>query len=234
MNSISVIIPTFEHATSIPLALDSIFAQTRPPEEVIVVDDGSRDSTREALEPYLDRITYVYQQNQGAPNARNRGFKMSKGNLVIFWDADVVAQPRMLEKMETALNRTPDADWAYGSFWWGKRLFHGQPFSVEALKSQNYIHTSSLIRREAFLGFDETLKRFQDWDLWLTMTEHGRRGVFVNEVLYRVLIDPHRPSYSRWLPKFVYHLPWKQLRWSPRFIKSYQEALSVITRKHFL
>jgi glycosyltransferase involved in cell wall biosynthesis len=231
---LSVIIPTYQHSTTLPRALDSLFTQTRQPDEVIVVDDGSTDGTVDTLAPYRDRITYVHQENQGAPVARNRGFRLSTGDMVIFWDADVIGEPLMLEKLEYVLTSHLKASWVYSSFWWGRRLFQGRPFNAEALHSQNYIHTTSLIRREAFPGFDESLKRFQDWDLWLTMSEQGKTGVFIDEPLYRVLVESGRPSYSRWLPKFVYRLPWRWIGWSPKSIRGYEEAHDVIVRKHRL
>ena len=234
MSRISVIIPTYQHAATLPQALDSVFAQTRQPYEVIVVDDGSTDQTMQVLVPYRDRITYVFQQNMGAPTARNRGFQLSTGAFVIFWDADVIAEPDMLEKLTQALDEQAQASWAYSSFWWGRRLFQGRPFSIDALRLQNYIHTSALIRREAFPGFDQKLKRFQDWDLWLTMSEQGKDGVFVDEPLYHVLVEADRPSYSRWVPKLMYRLPWKWFRWSPASMRGYEAAHEVIVRKHHL
>lgn len=234
MSRISVIIPTYQHAVTLSRALNSVFAQTRQPHEVIVVDDGSTDHTVDALGPYKDRITYIHQQNQGAPVARNRGFQLSTGELVIFWDADVVAEPTMLEKLQAVLDEHSEASWAYSSFWWGRWLFQGRPFSVDALRSQNYIHTSALIRRAAFPGFDESLKRFQDWDLWLTMSEQGKTGMFLDELLYHVLVESDRPSYSCWLPKFFYRLPWKWLHWLPPSIRGYEAAHDVIVRKHHL
>lgn len=234
MSRVSVIIPTYQHATTLPRALDSVFAQTRQPHEVIVVDDGSTDQTVEALASYRDQITYAHQKNQGAPVARNKGFQLSTGEFVIFWDADVVAEPTMLEKLKTSLEENKNTSWAYSSFWWGKRMFRGRPFNAQALRAQNYIHTTSLIRREAFPGFDETLARFQDWDLWLTMSEQGHRGVFVDEPLYRVLVDPKRPSYSRWLPRMAYRVPWPLLGWAPGSIVEHQAAREIIVRKHGL
>ncbi|MBI4256562.1 glycosyltransferase family 2 protein [Candidatus Uhrbacteria bacterium] len=231
---ISVIIPTYQHATTLPRALDSLFAQTRRPNEVIVVDDGSTDTTVDVLAPYRDRIDYFFQKNQGAPVARNHGFEKSSGELVIFWDADVIAKPMMLKRLEDALKENHKAAWAYSSFWWGRRLFQGRPFSAEALRSQNYIHTTALIRRDDFPGFDESLKRFQDWDLWLTMSEQGKVGVFVDEALYHVLVESDRPSYSRWLPKFVYRLPWQLIGWSPQAIRKHKAAHDVIVQKHHL
>ncbi len=231
---ISVIIPTYQHAATLPRALDSLFAQSRQPDEVIVVNDGSTDKTVEVLAPYRDRINYLYQDNQGAPVARNRGFAKSSSELVIFWDADVIGEKTMLERLENTLIKHPEGAWAYSSFWWGRRFFQGRLFSPETLRSQNYIHTTALIRRKDFPGFDESLKRFQDWDLWLTMSEQGKVGVFVDEALYHVLVESDRPSYSRWLPKFVYRLPWGFIGWSPRAIRGYEAAHGVIVQKHHL
>ena len=63
--TISIVIPTYQHAAELPLCLASIFEQTFRDYEVIVVNDGSTDGTREALSPFMDRIAYVGQQNSG-------------------------------------------------------------------------------------------------------------------------------------------------------------------------
>ncbi len=232
--SLSVIIPTYQHASSLPRCLDSIFAQTRKPEEVIVVDDGSTDDTAAALDPYLDRIVYIRQENMGAPVARNRGFDESTGDLVIFWDADVVGRPDMLERLESALTAHSEASWAYSSFRWGRKLFRGKTFDADDLRAQNFVHTTALIRRDAFPGFDPSLKRFQDWDLWLTMSGQGTHGVFVDEVLFEVLIEKHRQGYSQWLPSIAYKLPWNTLGWAPKVIRSHDEAMRIVRKKHQL
>ncbi|PJE76482.1 hypothetical protein COV05_03890 [Candidatus Uhrbacteria bacterium CG10_big_fil_rev_8_21_14_0_10_48_16] len=234
MNRISVIIPTYQHAKTLPRVLDSVKAQSRLPNEIIVVDDGSTDRTKEVLKPYMPDITYLYQANQGAPMARNAGFAESTGDLVIFWDADVVGESCMLESLERALNGHPDASWAYASFFWGKTLFQGKTFDPKALRINNYIHTSSLIRRGDFPGFDPALKRFQDWDLWLTMSEQGKKGIFVDERLYRILVETGRPALSTWMPKMMYNIPWNRLGWMPKRMKDYQASRAVIVTKHHL
>jgi len=234
MSRISVIIPTFQHAQTLSQSLDSLFAQSRLPDEVIVVDDGSTDDTLSVLTPYRERITYVYQENQGAPSARNHGFDLSTGDLVIFWDADVIGKPEMLEHLECSLNEHPDASWSYASFYWGRKRFHGKPFDVQALRKQNYIHTTALIRASAFIGFDPRLKRFQDWDLWLSMAEQGKKGVFVDEVLFQVLVESDRSAYSSWMPKLAYRLPWNLIGWMPDVIRRYEALREVIVEKHTL
>ncbi|NQV89222.1 MAG: glycosyltransferase family 2 protein [Parcubacteria group bacterium] len=232
--SISVIIPTYQHAKTLVRCVDSILSQTLKPDEIIVVDDGSTDDTEKVLTPYLDRIQYIKQDNQGAPVARNRGFDESTGEYVIFWDADVVGHTHKLETLQKALTEHSETSWAYPSFRWGRKVFKGKPFDTGALREANYIHTTSLIRREDFPGFDPSLKRFQDWDLWLTMSEQGARGVWVDEVLFDVLIEKNRDSYSQWLPSVTYKIPWPIFGWTPKAILNHKAARDVIANKHQL
>lgn len=231
--SIAVIIPAFNHARTITACLDSIFAQTMQPEEVIVVDDGSTDETVQVLAPYMDRIRYVRQENAGAPVARNHGFQTSISDFVIFCDADVVMKPDMLEKMSAGLLHHPEHSFAYSGFVFGWKAFRGIPFSRERLYSTNYIHTTSLIRRKDFSGFDEQVRRLQDWDLWLTMAKEGLTGICVSEKpLFSVRIDGDSRIGSAWLPKILYQLPWKSIGWTPKRVKKYLEAREALAKKH--
>ncbi len=232
--SISVIVPTYQHGKTLVRCIDSILSQTLSPYEIIVVDDGSTDDTEEVLAPYLDRIHYIKQDNQGAPVARNRGFDESTGEYVIFWDADVVGHTNTLETLQKALTEHSEASWAYPSFRWGRKVFKGKPFAPEALNVTNFIHTTALIRREDFPGFDPSLKRFQDWDLWLTMSKQGAKGVWIDEVLFDVLIEKDRKSYSQWLPSVAYKIPWPVLGWTPKVIRDYTDARAVVVHKHRL
>lgn len=232
MRRVSVIIPCFNHAAVIGKTLASLFAQTYPDVEVVVVDDGSTDDLDRALAPHRGKFRLVRQENRGGPVARNRGFRESSGDLVLFSDADIVWRPDALAKLADALDAHPEAAYAYASFRFGWKLFRLWPFDAERLKTHNYIQTGSLIRRERFPGFDESLKRFQDWDLWLTMLENGDRGVWVPEVLCRVLTK--RRNISSWMPKLVYRIPWKRLGWMPKRIRDYEAAAAVIRAKHHL
>lgn len=217
------------------MCLDSLLRQTRLPDEVIVVNNGSTDDTRARLSPYIDRITYLdFQQNEGAPAARMAGFERSTGSLLFFCDADVVAETTMLEELEKALQTHPDASYAYSSFFWGRRRFVSHAFDHDALRENNYINTMSLIRREHFPGFDLSLRRFQDWDLWLTMLEQGHTGVFVDAFLFTVQQQRGRRGISQWLPSFVYRIPWKKLGWTPRAVNAHEKSRQIIRKKHQL
>ena len=230
-----MIVPTYQHAKTLVRCVDSILTQTLKPDEIIVVDDGSTDKTEEVMAPYLDRVQYIKQDNnQGAPVARNRGFDESTGDFVIFWDADVVGRPDMLEVLQKALTGHSEASWAYSSFRWGRKVFKGKSFDADALRKDNYIHTTALIKRGDFPGFDPSLKRFQDWDLWLTMSEQGAKGVWVDEVSFDVLIEKDRESYSQWLPSIAYKISWPVFGWTPKAILDHEVARDVIAHKHEL
>jgi glycosyltransferase involved in cell wall biosynthesis len=95
---VSVIIPNYNYAHYVREAVDSVLAQTYESIEVIVVDDGSKDNSRQVLAGYGDRITAIFQQNQGVSAARNNGVAHSRGEFVAFLDADDAWQPAKVEK----------------------------------------------------------------------------------------------------------------------------------------
>ena len=229
---ISIIIPTYQHGDSLKECLDAIYAQSYTDFEVIVVNDGSTDNTANLLKEYKNPINAIYQENSGANSARNRGYREAKGEYLLFCDADLIANPEMLVKMKNALKNTPEAAYSYCDFMWGIKAFKLFPFSAEELKTKNYIHTTSLIRRELFPGFDESVERLQDWDLWLTMMESGRIGTYIPEILFTV--KPRKSGMSGWLPSVAYKIPWKKLGIKIKRLETFREAEEIIRKKHSL
>jgi glycosyltransferase involved in cell wall biosynthesis len=233
MPEISVIIPTYQHGKTIAACLDSVFRQTFKDMEIIVVNDGSTDDTEAALKPYLNRVIYKKTTNSGSQKARNLGFSLSSGNFVIFLDADIFMKPTMLKELRDILNAHPEASYAYCGFRFGIARFRGEPFDSERLRRINFIHTSALIRRSDFPGFDESIRRFQDWDLWLTMLERGKTGVGVNKILF--FAKPREKfGMSQWRPKIFFSELFEALGIRPQSVLKYREAASVIARKHDL
>lgn len=235
-NLISVIIPAYNKSEELRSSLVSLLSQSHQNYEVIIVNDGSTDNTARIIDELKDkfwhkniRFKIISQNNQGAQNARNRGFLDSKGNYLIFWDADVVASPRMLETMLQALKDNPSASYAYSSFIFGKKKFKLWEFNAEKLKKMPCIHTTSLIKKADFPGqWDNRISRLQDWDLFLTMLFKGKTGIFVPEFLFTVLIN--NSTMSSWLPKIAYKLPFIKLKQAEK----YKQAVEVIKKKHRL
>lgn len=231
---ISIIIPVYNQAAELRKCLDSIERQSYKNYEIIVVDDASKDDITQVAKDYKSKFGisfsfYKNSENKGAPFSRNYGYKKSKGEFIIFCDADVVMREDMLLEMYRVLKENPVVGYAYSSFLWGLKKFKLFEFSADKLKQMPYIHSSSLIRREHFPqnGWDENIKKLQDWDLWLTMLENGHVGIWVDKTLFRV-IDT-KGTMSGWLPSFFY----KALPFLPKVIK-YKKALQIVQKKHNL
>lgn len=105
---VSVIIPTFNCDRYITQAIDSVLTQTYPDYEIIVIDDGSTDKTHQVLEPYLEKIRYIYQDNQGVSVARNRGIESAQGELVAFLDSDDLFLPEKLAHQVAIFDEAPE------------------------------------------------------------------------------------------------------------------------------
>lgn len=231
---ISIIIPVYNQAQKLIQTLNSIAQQTFSDYEVIIVNDGSNDNPETLFSNYIKRLApknnylFINQANQGAPAARNRGFKEARGEYLLFCDADAILEPQALAVMWGALEENWSISYAYSAFKWGRKLFKLYPFDALKLQKMPYIHTMSLIRAKDFpvSGWDETIKKLQDWDLWLTMLEAGKVGIYIPEVLFTV--SPGG-TISTWLPAFAYKLlPWLKT------VKKYQAAVAVVKTKHAL
>jgi len=235
---ISIIIPTYKEAPYLIKTLDTILVQTYQDFEVIIVDDGLTDEARKKTKSYLigkNKIKLLKQEPAGAPAARNRGFRESKGEFLFFCDDDVILKKDALEKMVKALKEYLEVSYIYCGFYLGWKIFPSFDFDANKLKKMPYISGVSLIRREHFLGWDESLKKFQDWDLWLTMLEKGYKGFHIPEALFKAI--PKREGMSFWLPKFFYKLPWSVFPFKlfkPRAIEEYEEGMQIIRNKHKL
>jgi glycosyltransferase involved in cell wall biosynthesis len=227
----------YNHASALQSSLESLINQTYRPLEIVIVNDGSTDEFEQLLPVLQDfgeknefPLVILNQENQGAAAARNRGFKKSSGSFVIFWDADTVAEPDMITKMHQKLLDSPESAYVYSRFKFGWKTMRSAQFNADDLKKTNYIDTTSLLRRDAFPGFDENLKRFQDWDMWLTLLDQGKTGIFIPEVLFTKLTgERDEIKISSWLPSFMYKLPWKN-----KNMASYELAKKKIFEKHGL
>lgn len=189
---VSVIIPSYNCGRFVTEAVESVLAQRRPAAEVLVVDDGSTDDTRQRLAGYRSPVRYLYQENQGVSVARNHGLREATGDLVAFLDADDVWHPRKLAaQLDVLRDRSDLALLGTDTFRWpatGFPEFEGGP-AADAVETipwrrlvvKNYFTTSSIVVRRAALEragpFDPALRGPEDYDLWLRITEAASAAV---------------------------------------------------------
>lgn len=130
-------------------------------------------------------IVISHDQKSNANWARNRGFELAQSPFVLFSDDDVQWTPAGIGEMLYALKMHPEASYAYGAYEMGGRKFCNLPWDARRLQRQNFVSTMAVIRADHFPGFDESLQRLQDWDLWLTMLEAGHIGVWTEGLTFR-------------------------------------------------
>lgn len=198
---VSVIIPAYNIARFIRETLDSVLAQTFTDYEIVVVNDGSPDSPElvSALEPYMEKIVYVEQNNQGAGAARNTALRTARGEYVAFLDGDDLWQPSHLSDQLALLEGEPPYDLVYadaemiGSVPKAFRTcMDANPSEGEAtfeslLGGRCSVITSTVVtRREPILRiglFDESLRNAQDFDLWVRLAKDtGARITYQRKV----------------------------------------------------
>jgi glycosyltransferase involved in cell wall biosynthesis len=191
MPEVSVIITTFNRAHFLREAINSVLSQTYQDFEVVVVDDGSTDDTRETIKSYTDpRVKYIYQKNQGAGAARNTGLQASEGRLIALLDADDIWLPEKLELQIKALALNPRASVVYSDmyFFGSKSSTTPETFFqwlkwpppkgkvIDKMVVRSFGHPSTLMtRREVFdtIGlFDENLPYCDDYDMLIRLAAY--------------------------------------------------------------
>ena len=181
--NVSVIIPTYNRKNLLKRALHSASSQTFVPQEIIVVDDGSSDGTKDWVLERFPCVRYISQDNSGVSSARNRGIREAKGSWIAFLDSDDEWMPDKLEKQEIAINDSKEAWLCHTNEIWirngirvnqmKKHQKYGGDVFENCLDICRISPSSALIKKEVFemVGlFDESLKVCEDYDLWLRIT----------------------------------------------------------------
>lgn len=180
---ISIIIPAYNYATFILKAIKSALNQTYPNVEIIVIDDGSTDNTKEVVQS-LPSVNYHYQSNKGLPASRNAGITKSSGQYLVFLDADDWLERDALEKNYAVICDKPDVAFVSGNYY----LLRAKTNKTEStsasvtdnhychLLQSNYIgmHAAVMFQRWVFntYRYDETLRSCEDYDLYLRIARH--------------------------------------------------------------
>lgn len=193
---VSVLVPTFNRAQFLPMALDSLLGQTRPPDEILVINDGSTDGTTELLSRYQGRVRVLERSNGGKSAALNTGLEQATGDLCWFFDDDDVALPDTLERHLQALATDPGAGFTMSPGLQGHTVGPSlaiQPFPVQPVAPPFDAHSllaylvvmslspfhlqGALIRRacvDAAGRFDPDLLRSQDYGFLVQLARRCR------------------------------------------------------------
>jgi len=191
--SVSVVVPAYNAEQWIGETLSSILAQTMLPVQVIVIDDGSTDSTADVVRSFGTRVQYAYQENAGAGAARNLGLRLAIGEYIAFLDADDLWLPEKIEKQLLLFEKQPDLMWAYSDSY----IFpDGRPETLTRVSQYNelpsgWIHDAlllcdfiasptPLVRRSVFAvvgSFLVSTAGVEDWDMWLRISRRYPVGV---------------------------------------------------------
>ncbi len=178
-------------------ALESVERQTRPPTDIVVVDDGSTDiRTRQIITRLANEgTTVVHGTGRGAAAARNLGARLTSADYLVWLDGDDTLAPHYFERAAACLDASPEIDFvscalrAFGSatYVWTP----ARPTFTNAVATGAVPHASTMVRRrlwEAVGGFDEALPSFELLDFWATAIERGFKGIILEEPMlnYRV------------------------------------------------
>lgn len=203
---VSVILPAYNREALVARAIDSVLAQTFQDFELIIVDDASKDGTRAVLERYRDhpKVRLILSDvNRGGSGARNLGIEAATGELIAFQDSDDVWLPHKLAAQVAALDANPKAGLCYCAslFSEGPRSYYIPEPVFERLEGdmareilrRNTTSTQVLVLRRDVLDragpFDESLKRFQDWDLMIRVAQETE-FVFLPEPMAIIFATP--------------------------------------------
>lgn len=201
--SFSVVIAAYQAEAFVAEAISSALDQTRPPLEVVVVDDGSTDGTAGVVAGFGDRVALVRRANGGEAAAKNSGVRAASGDFVVILDADDTFLPERLEALGALAAEHPALDVLTTDAWLevdgvrARRVYdasHVFPTTGQRheLLRRNFVFGHAAVRRRRLLdvdGYDEAIRVTTDWDLWIRLALTGSTFGLVTEPLatYRVL-----------------------------------------------
>lgn len=193
----SIVIAAYQAAATIGAAVESALAQTLPPADVVVCDDGSTDALDAELAQFGDRIRLIRQANSGEGAAKNAATRAATGEFVAILDADDAYLPERLEALSELATARPDLDIlttdarleAKGSL---VRHCYTRDWTFpvagqrEEILRRNFVFGHAAVRRQRLLdvgGFDELIRWTADWELWIRMILSGSAVGCVDEPL---------------------------------------------------
>ena len=201
---VTIGISCYDYGRYLAGAITSALEQTYSPIEVIVLDDGSTDDTRDVAESFGTAVDYVRREHAGVAASYNALISMATGDYLLFLDADDELHPLYVQELLGAYCNAKAQDFlafAYCQFQvFGRerRITRYRDFDVASLRTSNYVNSAALLRVEALhdVSFDAALDGLEDWDFFLTLADRGWRGQLVDLPLLRYRTHLDRPSRS--------------------------------------
>ncbi len=207
---IAVVIPTYNRYKLLQRAINSIFAQTYKPSEIIVVDDGSTDNTSN-IKKEFPSVKYIYQKNSGVSSARNRGIKSVCSEWIAFLDSDDEWYPTKLEEQVKFHQKYSDIFMSYTDETWIRdgvsvhipKKFKkiGEDVFAENLSCCHIAPSSVLLHRNLFdlVGmFDERLEVCEDYDLWLRISLNHTVALVDQKLIKKYAGHEDQLSFKYW------------------------------------
>ncbi len=197
--TVSVVIPTYNRAAYIGDAIESALNQTRVPDEILVIDDGSTDDTPEVLSQFDAPVTVIRQPNRGRSAARNAGMACAIGDAVIFLDSDDLLMPDCIERFAEVLEEDPEVGVVYGDALlcdedaeplarYSEAMPGIRPSGMVLgdLARRNFLTVTSMVRRSSLEGieFELGMEYAEDYDFWRRLAARCRFH-YVNQPLMR-------------------------------------------------
>ena len=215
--SVSAIIPVYNGAPYVGAALASVLVQDEPPDEVIVIDDGSSDDSVEIIQATAGDalaipVKITSQANQGQSAARNEAARVASGELLAFLDQDDVWYPKHLGRLTKPFSSRPDLGWTYSDFdeidAGGRTVTRGfisthvldhpkRTLSQFLMADMMMLPSASVISAKAFHdvgGFDPGLRGYEDDDLFIRLFRGGWRSEYVRQSLTKFRVHPTSSS----------------------------------------
>lgn len=204
---VTIVIPAFNHGKYLKQAIDSILSQDYPHIELIVLDDGSTDNTREVLEGYGNKFYWESHQNMGQANTLNKGWAISKGEILAYLSADDILLPEATRLSVDCLSKNPDAVLCYCDF----QLIDPESKVIRAVSAPEYSYQEMVtrficapgpgayFRRTAFVeagGWDPRFRHSPDYECWLRLGLLGR-FVHIREQLAAFRVHEDSQSFAQ-------------------------------------
>jgi glycosyltransferase involved in cell wall biosynthesis len=207
---ISVIIPTHNREELLEKAIQSVINQTVKVAEVIIVDDGSTDNTKEMISRFENNcIQYIYQENKGVSNARNHGIKVAANKWLCFLDSDDIWEENKIEKQIDFHEKNSHILFSHTDELWifndkiikqKKHQFKPSGFCFEQNIANTLIGASTIMLHKKVLDyigyFDEELIACEDYDLWLRILAKYELGLIDEKLIRKIAGHENQLSFS--------------------------------------